>query len=54
MELRSKKLSKELKDLDRINDADLDALDTAELQALGLADSAQHESQAIRRSNDNN
>ena len=34
MELQSKKLSKELKDLDDINDADLDSSEIPEIKAL--------------------
>jgi len=55
MELRSKKLSKELKDLDRINDADFDTSDIQELQELAGAEAGQFApEQGYRRKTDNN
>jgi len=38
MELQSKKLSKELKDLDDINDADLDSSELPEVKAISSGD----------------
>jgi len=38
MELQSKKLSKELKDLDDINDADLDSSELPEVKAIASGD----------------
>ncbi len=55
MELRSKKLSKELKDLDRINDADLDTSDMAEISHPAGDRAGEFNPQAgYRRETDNN
>jgi len=55
MELRSKKLDIELKDLDRINEADFDSSDSPDLQDLTGAEAGQFlPDSGYRRDVDNN